>query len=652
MKNKKEILELIGNGVEILNNQMSMIRRVANQKAKMDIIKKYIDTNKEEDNFEYLSKLNLDEIRELLPQSYDKDLYNLKFYIKILSTSYSKELDKEEVKSEIRKILNGIFNKLNVDSDNHDYGSLLTALEDYKKSLESIYNKIEKNDSNFNEEEVKYLIGIIERIVDEEKKIELLIDISESILDPVEIKEEKVVVEKNDSEVEETLTENEDLTLATKELEDLFKKFDLDFETFLSKQTKDKKEEFIKYAKVSNVEDILNTLLNDFNISLNDKQDRLPLIMSKPRQIRDILLYSNSSILTKVLDVVRKEGIVKAGIRAKDGTSKQGINLDLLLEAPARFIEKKHRIKLNKDKKINLREANDTLGAANDFINNIYLLKEYGVKPIDLCQNAKVSIKSTARLEQAIKVFELYGVPKEKYTSKLSCLDSIHQADALDMFIELGRYDYILKNISRCQLMPDDPIFYRLLYALKYTTLPLDKIFTNTGNLTALIHGQNTKGEKDDDGLGIDIENKRKKVNQTKEFYGNEELAKEYDSVIDPLASDIELALSDPDSIIHVLDKNFLETDENGKKIYPNVYDFGPVPATNMRGFWEIKISRNKVLRLCNELMLKGYKIDNIDTIMYILTKNSILTEEEYIEIEKYIINVMRKDDENKWQIS
>lgn len=676
MENKKEILEHVGNGITEMTNKMSKIRMIANQRAKMDIIKKYLDANKEDDNFEYLSKLDLDDVRELLPDSYDKDLYNLKFYIKILNTSYSSLLGKTDVKTEIRRILNSIFKEIGVTGGNHDYARVLTMVEDYKKSLETIYSKIESDKTNFTNDEIKYLIGIIENVANEDRRIELLIDISESTLDNVEVKEEKEekidelekvetvkvvkvkpVKEKvkvkpettNGDEIEEILTENEDITLATKEIKEVFEKYELDFDEFISKQTKATEEEFLKYAKASNIESILETL-SKYNISLNDRQETFKILKSKAKQLRDVFLYSNSETITKVFDVVRREGLIKTGIRDKYGKTKTGIMLDLLLEVPARLIEKKRRIKLS-DKPVDYRTTNETVGAAEDFINNIYLLKEYGVPAFDVCKNGKVSIRPTEKIKQAIKVFELYGISKERYTSKLSCLDATHQADALDMFIELGRYDYVSKNVSRTHLFADDPIFYRLLYALKYTTLTLDRIFTYSGNLTALIHGQ-TKAEKDRDDFGITVKNKEAKVNQTKKFYGNEELAKEYDSVIDPLASDIEVALSDPDSIIHILDKNFLGVDQFGKEIYPKVYDFGEADATNMRGKWELLISRNKVLRLCNELMLNGYKINNMDTIMYVLTKNSILTEEEFKKIKDAITNVLRKDDEKNDRIS
>ena len=75
--------------------------------------------------------------------------------------------------------------------------------------------------------------------------------------------------------------------------------------------------------------------------------------------------------------------------------------------------------------------------------------------------------------------------------------------------------------------------------------------------------------------------------------------------------------------------------------IYPNVYNFGAIDTP--RGTWNINISRNKVLRICNELMKHNVEIDDMDTIMFIVTKNSILTQEEYNIIYQQIESIRKK---------
>ena len=97
-------------------------------------------------------------------------------------------------------------------------------------------------------------------------------------------------------------------------------------------------------------------------------------------------------------------------------------------------------------------------------------------------------------------------------------------------------------------------------------------------------------------------------------------------NAIDP---DTSLAMKRHDSVIYMLDENFLLKDENGEIRFPLVYYFGDSDIE--RGKWPLYISRNKVLRLTNALMKHNVNVrDDVKTIMYVLTKNSILTRDEY----------------------
>lgn len=472
---------------------------------------------------------------------------------------------------------------------------------------------------------------MLNSLEDRNKAIELLISFGEELLKPRE-------TTKDIQDEEEQLIENEDVEKIEEELIAIFSRFDLDFNSFYNKLSNSEQKEFINYIKPNKVADILN-VLKEFNVSLNDSYYNCKLIQHKTKQIKELLMYSSGETLRKVLSCVDKEQIYNNGIVELDGNFKRGIDFDLLLESPARFIDRKRRYKLKGNEIIDVKFGTDSIGAANDFIENIELFKSYGVNPLDFCENAKVSILPTDKIKKIISVFELYGIGKDYFAKTLSCFDSIHQADALDQFIELGQFDYILRNMSRCQLLPDNPIFYRLVYGIKHTALPMESMITKKGNFSSLITDTSKKG--DTTSFGITAFNKQQMVNQTSRFYGDHEVYQTYSELISPISSDVTVALSRDDSIVHILDENFLVRKTDGEMIYPNVYNFGTIDTP--RGPWNINISRNKVLRICNELMQHNVEIDNMDTIMFIVTKNSILTQEEYNIIYKQIENIRKR---------
>ena len=112
--------------------------------------------------------------------------------------------------------------------------------------------------------------------------------------------------------------------------------------------------------------------------------------------------------------------------------------------------------------------------------------------------------------------------------------------------------------------------------------------------------------------------------------------------------SDTKIALTRSDSIIPVLDEYFLARDINNVPIIPNIYKFGTVTINKADGQflknWDICISRNKVIRIYNTLMQQGITDNNHkESVMYAITKNSILTEVEYNIIYDTITKLMKR---------
>lgn len=631
MTNQNELLSLIDKQIDAIDQFISSISPEKNEQTIKN--KNLIEKNISLSQFNFLNDFDINELRQILPTSFENDITNLLFYINTLNTSYANELAKQpKVKEQIKSILYKIHSYLTelVNQQIQDKRKAIT-LENTKIKLETIKSKIVSSEKNFDDFEIEFVYSMLNSLEDRNKAIELLILFGEEILKSKEIPT-------NVQNEEEQFIENKDKIKIKEELITIFNKYLLDFDAFYNKLSSVEQTEFINYVKPYIVEEILR-VLKEFNINLSDSYYNCPLLLYKARQIKEILMYSNGKTIKKVLAYTDKEKIFNNRIIEQNGNTKKGIDFDLLLESPARFIERKRRYKVKGNNIIDIKIEGDSIGAANDFINNIELFKSYGVNPSDLCENSIVSILPTEKIRNIISIFKLYGIDSNYFTKTLSCFDSIHQADALDQFIELGQFDYILRNMSRCKLLPDSPIFYRLIYGIKYTTIPIESMITKKGNFTSLI----TDTSKKDNSVtfGITAINKQTMVNQSETFYGNDQLYQTYNELVNPLSSDITVALSRNDSIIHLLDENFLVKKGNGEMIYPNIYNFGTV--NTIRGKWDINISRNKVLRICNELMKHNIEINDMDTIMYIVTKNSILTQEEYNIIYNQINNIRKR---------
>lgn len=616
MINQDELLSIIGQQIKHIDDSISNVSFDSIEEIIKN--KNFIEQNFSLSQFSFLNKFNLDELRKILPDSFDRDLANLSFYISILNTSYSSELSKQpKVIEQIKEIMSKIYEYLDevIKKQTQDRKKVI-ELEESKMNLEKLRGKISSNEGCFEDKDIETVYDLLSLLDDRSKAIDLLISFGEELLHDGEIVK--------DTLEEEQIIENDEIGKVWEELIEIFNRFGLDFELFYGNLSEIEQDKFIRYVKPDKVEELLN-ILEEFGISLNDSYYDCPLILYKTRQIRDVLLYSNGGTLRMVLEHISKKHIY-TNIVDENGNIRRSIDFDLLLEVPGRLKAGRKFTFMRKGTGIvDAISGSDSDGTADDFVRNIDFFESLGVKPIDLIRNAKVSILPTEKIKKIISVFDLYGINKEFYIKTLSCFDSIHQADILDQFIELGQFNYILKNMSRCRLLSDSPIFYRLVYGIKYTDLPMESIVHKNGNFTSLVVDTSKKN-----GLSFEINsfNGKQKVNQTALFYGDNDLYQAYSELINPISSDVTLALTRDDSIVHFLDDNFLVKKDDGEMIYPNVYCFGEIVIP--RGKWKINISRNKVLRICNELMQHNVEINDMDTIMFILTKNSILTQDEY----------------------
>lgn len=614
MTGQNELLKLIEKQIEVINKYVDTVS--FESMNDVDKNRKLIEDNIESNDFIFLKEFDINELKRILPDSYNQDINNLLFYKSILSSSYRDLLNKQiDVVEQIKDILSRIHTYLvGIISKQEEDKKKVISFGKVKMNLEILKDKISSNNQEFSDEDIETVYTMLDSLDDRDKAIELMISFGEELLS-----NKQVIDNKKDDNDDDMI--NEDPLVIYDELGKIFSDYGLDFEVFYNKLSDREKKEFLNYVKVNNVKDILE-VLKEFDISLNDIYSECSLLLYKSSQLKTLFIYSNKDTLRNVLEVARDEKILYDGISLGNGSKKIGIDFDLLLEQPFRFIDRKYKWKENKKRDGVGKNSNDVFGASRDFIENLILFKSYGINPIDFCNNSKVSIIPNKKIRKIIDIFNLYGIEKERFIKTLSCFDSVYLSCVLDMFIELGRFDYIKKNLSRCRLDVDNIIFYRLIYALKYTNIPMEELIDKNGRFTSLIVNGISKSDKDKVIPMTDL-NKRNMVNQIKD---NNESFDEYDKLYSSYESDISLA-KDSD-FIRLLDNNYLNRSILGEVIQPGVYCFGSIDT--LRGKWYINISRNKVLRICNNLIKNDIKIDNMDVIMYMITKNSILTQEEY----------------------
>lgn len=196
---------------------------------------------------------------------------------------------------------------------------------------------------------------------------------------------------------------------------------------------------------------------------------------------------------------------------------------------------------------------------------------------------------------------KLYGIPKNVYNRTLYSLIASNPLSAIDQFIELGCYRYILSNFSYVIKRPDDLMFYRIVKAKQLG----DPIYSERRTQNIEFLGKISNDSKN--GYGINRSNKQEVVSQ-------------YVPSFNPMYDEVVNRDRNAGSII-LASNNYFITAIEEYKVDDLRYDFNGVI-----------ISRFKVLRIY-ETLIKNRIAGTYNAILYAICKNSILTEEQYRNI-------------------
>lgn len=522
------------------------------------------------------------EIEKLSFLELDSEVLNrLNFYKKILTDGVY-DLFPSDI-NKLNEILLNIKHKISSCIDDNlinTYSNLLDKLDNYE----------------FDQNDIELICTLLKEEKEKDNDIDIISYMKHISLEMIErmkydenpVKEEKPIFKKPEElkEDEELITTN----LSTDDLINLFNKYGLDYMLF----NKESRELIEKYGKYDNINKILDLFINKEHINIES------YIKIKSKQLANIFIYSNYDLISNVFDKLKECGI---DIHK---------NFKSIISAPSKFIPRKRRY-LGQGNGI-LGDFDGEIGHNEDFLKNIHMFREvFKEIKVDDISSAYEKCPSIFDLsykhnKNALRQFDLYYIKPECFLKSLSSFRGF-PADAIDAFIEsdYNGYDtleYLKKNPSKFGLSPYSSIFYKLYMARKkgYTK---EELFS-------------TRGFKFYDSNFLDINNDNDSEIVEQYFSDNPKFL-EYENAIKE-SDNSETILTDfkPNKlIIDALDEKYLDNDIcyiiNG-----------------------IRISKFKVQRFLNTLILNRFDIDK-DALLYSITKNSILNEEEYKMIENEV---------------
>ena len=391
-------------------------------------------------------------------------------------------------------------------------------------------------------------------------------------------------------DVEDVISsEKEETNIDKDELTKILSAHKIDFNS-LKEENRTK---LIKYGVLSQIEEILCTL----------EEQGLHNIKSREDILVNILIYSSKKIIDDNMKLVKERNIVSLAY----------INPTMFY--PAMKVVTNMRPHIKSGPTLGGRTSK-TSGSSDFLKGNIELLDELGIDPEEVYSKCATYFYGNPKLKKRLlKNLELYGINLRDNLSSYALLSTgAAVLDTLDKAIENGAYEYCLEYQSR--LGSNNRVnYYRIKYAKKLyeegnplgRKTPFNARYVNAkGRETYVLASDFTKATSEKYGS---------EEQDTKRLYGSKEIAVENQEIISTILSnsrcDVITDISRLNSKIVSLDKLYMSEDGI-------TYNFNGVI-----------ISRNKVLRYAEKLITSPNIELTDSTLLYIITRNSMLDENE-----------------------
>ena len=400
-------------------------------------------------------------------------------------------------------------------------------------------------------------------------------------------------------ETEEEVYTIEETNLDKEELSEVFTKYGYKLEDFKARD----QSKLLKYGNLLVISQILEVLKNN-HIYIDIKEFS--------HKLTPILINSDETIISTILENIKKDYEDAASESKGNYSSFHELSPERMfaecLNAPSIFIKGKHEYKkrVTESKGGSVGENNNSdlvYGSYDNYIKNRELLIKKGVDINKVVMKCLTLLSMPyQKVKENFDSFEFYQIPRAVYSNTLSSLKAADPLSAIDQFIELGCYEYVLSNFSYVNHRPDDLMFYRIVKATQLG----EPIYSDRNTRNVELLGKISNDKKN--GYSINKDNKEKVV---------EQFIPEFNPIYDEVVSKDRNA----GPVILTYRNYFITTLEDKYKMDDLRYDFNGVI-----------ISRFKVLRIYETLM-KNRVAGTYNAVLYAICKNSILTEEQYKNI-------------------
>lgn len=542
-----------------------------------------------------ISTLSIEEIDNNFPNISIKTIEELEMYKKISKFSFF--VLTEEQKSDISNIMKKLIEQIDkIKKSIIDSNVSLKDLDDKIKEVEGIIEKVTTLYSSNGYLKSSDIITIANILKESNLAVEEQIAIVQelSLLSLTRINSN----EKEDEEEESYIVE--ETNLDRDELTEVFIKYGYKFEDFKDRD----QAKLLKYGNLSTIAGIFEVLKKE-HVYIDIKEFS--------HKLTQIFINSNETIISTILENIKND-CENARLESKDTYHtihelSVGKIFAECLNAPSIFIKGKREYKKRAKGPTGGpgggggNNSEIVYGSYDNYVKNRELLIKKGIdinKVIMKC----ISLLSMPyqRIKENFDSFEFYQIPAIVYSNTLSSLKAADSLSAIDQFIELGCYEYVLSNFSYVNRRPDDLMFYRIVKATQLG----ESIYSDRNTRDTQFLGKISNDKKN--GYGINNDNK-------------EEVVEQYIPEFNPIYDEVVNKDRNAGPVILTYRNYFITTLENKYKMDDLRYDFNGVI-----------ISRFKVLRIYETLM-KNRIAGTYNAVLYAICKNSILTEEQYKNI-------------------
>jgi hypothetical protein len=537
-----------------------------------------------------ISGLSIEEIDNTFTNISIEIIEKLEMYKNLSKLSFFPLTD--EQKLDISNIMRELINQMSVikkyiidcNPTLKDINNKLEKIDEVIKKITALYN----NKGYLNSNDITDIVNIFkESILPIEEQIAVVQEISLLSLTKINSNEKE--------EQEEDILVIEETGIDREKIVDLFKEYGYDFDDFKEHD----KNELLNYGRIENIREILDVLASN-NLSI--------YIKGTSRKLTQIFINSSGSIMTTIIENIKfdiEKNKSQFNIGISDGLSLEKV-FGEYLDTPSIFINGKRQYKRKETSSRGPGGENhgnaSIIGAFDNYVRNRKLLLEKGIDINLVITKCKTLLGTPSqKVKENFDCFEFYGIPESVYTRTLYSLTATDPLSAIDQFIELGCYRYILSNFSYVNRRPDDLIFYRIVKASQLG----DPIYSERRTQNIEFLGKISNDSKNS--YGINRDNKQDIVSQ-------------YIPGFNPIYDEIVNKDRNAGPIILAINNYFVKSIEE-YKVDDLRYDFNGVI-----------ISRFKVLRIY-ETLIKNRMAGTYSSILYAICKNSILTEEQYRNI-------------------